>query len=61
MNQATVRLSQQLQRVARELDQSIERAAGERIAFTLLVFTEGRASYEPRSRKSNMAREGEGE
>ena len=31
--------------LARALPKDIERAAGERVGFTLLVFTEGRASY----------------
>lgn len=42
---ATIKLSQSLQEIAALLDKRIEAAAGERIAFTLIVFTDGRASY----------------
>ena len=45
MRPATIRLSEGLQDIAKRLDKDIERAAGERVGFTLLVFTEGRASY----------------
>jgi len=45
MKPATIRLSEKLQDIARGLDEMIEAVAGERIGFTLLVFTEGRASY----------------
>ncbi len=45
MNNATLKLSHELQAIAKRLDTDIERVAGERIGFTLLVFTEGRASY----------------
>lgn len=45
MRTATIRLSEGLQDIAKRLDKDIECAAGERVGFTLLVFTEGRASY----------------
>ena len=45
MNASTLALSRSLQDIARDLDKAIEKAAGERVAFTLMVFTEGRASY----------------
>ncbi len=45
MKASTLALSRSLQDIARDLDKSIEKAAGERVAFTLMVFTEGRASY----------------
>lgn len=45
MKASTLALSRSLQDIARDLDKAIENAAGERVAFTLMVFTEGRASY----------------
>ena len=45
MKASTLALSRSLQDIARDLDKAIEKAAGERVAFTLIVFTEGRASY----------------
>lgn len=52
MKASTIKLSQELQTIGRALDAQIERAAGERFGFTLIVFTEGRASY-----LSNVSRE----
>lgn len=57
MKPSTIRLSQHLQAIARGLDQSIEAAAGERIGFTLLVFTEGRASYISTVERADSVRE----
>lgn len=45
MNASTIKVSQALNDVAHGLDVLLEDIAGERVAFTLLVFTEGRASY----------------
>lgn len=45
MNGASIKVSQALQDIAHGLDDALECVAGERVAFTLLVFTEGRASY----------------
>lgn len=45
MKASTLALSRSLKDIARDLDKAIEKAAGERVAFTLMVFTEGRASY----------------
>lgn len=45
MNQSTIQLSQTLPKIAQELDKQIEQAAGERMAFTLVVFSPDRASY----------------
>jgi hypothetical protein len=45
MNEATLKLSRDMQSIAGALDQVIADVAGERIGFTLIVFTEGRASY----------------
>lgn len=54
---AAVRLSQRLERIAADLDRAIEDAAGERVAFTLLVFTEGRASYVSSCSREDSQRE----
>lgn len=45
MDKATIAVSESLQALAEGIDLAIEQIAGERIAFTLLVYTEGRASY----------------
>lgn len=52
MNPASIKLSKGLRQIAKDLDEQIEKTAGERIGFSLIVFTEGRASY-----MSNCARE----
>lgn len=57
MNAATIALSQNLQSVAKAVDEFIEVAAGERIGFTLIVFTEGRASYISTVDRSDSVRE----
>lgn len=57
MKQSTIALSQGLQQIARDLDKAIETAAGERVAFTLLVFTEGRASYISTAAREDSVRE----
>lgn len=53
----TLNLSRNLQDIARNLDAAIELAAGERVAFTLIVFTEGRASYISSAAREESARE----
>jgi len=45
MKQLTLKLSRKLKSIAKGLDKKIEKVAGERIAFTLIVYTDGRASY----------------
>jgi hypothetical protein len=57
MKDSTIRLSQGLQGLATVIDQSIEQIAGERVAFTLLVFTEGRASYVSTANREESVRE----
>ena len=57
MNAGTIRLSQQLQAIAKRLDQDITQATGARVAFTLLVFTEGRASYISTADRAESVRE----
>ena len=57
MNEGTLRLSKALPDIAAELDQRIEDLAGERRAFTLLVFTEGRASYISSCERQESVRE----
>lgn len=57
MKPGTIALSEALHGIAHALDQSIERAAGEPVAFTLLVFTEGRASYVSTASREESVRE----
>lgn len=57
MKDSTLALSRNLQGIARDLDKAIEDAAGERVAFTLLVFTEGRASYISTAAREDSVRE----
>lgn len=42
---AATAVSQQLQSIAADLDKRIQSVAGERVAFMLLIWTEGRANY----------------
>lgn len=57
MKPGTIALSERLQDIARQLDRMIETAAGERVAFTLIVFTEGRASYVSSASRAESIRE----
>lgn len=57
MKQSTIRLSQHLQGIAQALDETIESVAGERVGFTLLVFTDGRASYISTVKREESVRE----
>ena len=45
MVNSTTKLSQHMQTIAAALDESIAIAAGEKIGFTLIVYTPERASY----------------
>lgn len=42
---AVVRVSEQLKDIAQRLDADLTQAAGERVAFALVVYTGNRASY----------------
>lgn len=53
----TIQLSKDLQEIAHKLDSLIEKSAGERVAFTLLVYTEGRASYISSATREESVRE----
>jgi len=44
-NNATINLSKELNNIAKKLDSMIENASGERVGFTLIVYTPERASY----------------
>ncbi len=57
MNAGAIRLSKRLQAIARALDEAIKDAAGERVAFTLLVYTPGRASYISTANRDESVRE----
>lgn len=41
----SVKISQSLQALGQGLDEVIEGIAGKRVAFTLIIFTDGRANY----------------
>lgn len=41
----TLKLSKELRNIAARLDKIIEKTAGERIAFTLFIWTDERCSY----------------
>ena len=45
MSNPTIALSQNMEKIAKDLDTAIEEAAGQRVAFALFVFTPNRASY----------------
>ena len=57
MKASTLALSRGLKQIAEDLDKAIEAAAGERVAFTLVVFTEGRASYVSSASRADSIRE----
>lgn len=42
---AMLGVSRQLQEIARKIDDMVAEAAGERVAFSLFVWTQGRCSY----------------
>lgn len=41
----TIQLSKDIKEIAQKLDKLIAQSAGERVGFTLIVYTDGRASY----------------
>lgn len=45
MNKVTVRVSKKLKGIAKRIDTLIKNACGERIGFTLIIYTPERASY----------------
>lgn len=45
MKESTLKVSRDLQGIADNLDKAITASAGERMGWSLVVFTEGRASY----------------
>jgi len=44
-SQVTINLSKQLKKIARNLEKKITQASGERLAFTLVIYSPGRAQY----------------
>lgn len=54
---AALRLSEGLGDIARELDARLERAAGTRVAFTLIVWTDGAANYISSASREDVLRE----
>lgn len=57
MKPSTIRVSQSLQDVAKGLSQVLEKIAGEPVAFSLIVFTEVRASYVSNAPREDCVRE----
>jgi len=45
MSNVTIRVSKKIKAIAKRLDTLIKNAAGERVGFTLIVYTPERASY----------------
>ncbi len=45
MAESTINLSKNLNKIAKKLDKNINHHAGKRLGFTLIIYTEGRASY----------------
>lgn len=45
MNLITMRLSKSLQTIAKNLSRKIEKAAGAKVGYTLIIYTPERASY----------------
>ncbi len=45
MESASIKISRKIQGFAKSLDKKIEKAAGVRVAFTLIIYTDNRASY----------------
>ena len=54
---SAIKLSKDLRGIAKKLDAMIEQSAGERVAFTLMVFTDGRASYISTASREDSVRE----
>ena len=52
-----IAVSRDLGRIARDLDRAIEKVAGQRVAFTLLIFTAGRANYISTAARPDSVRE----
>lgn len=54
---SAIQLSKDLQQIAAQLDNLITASAGKRVAFTLLVFTDDRASYISTASREDSVRE----
>ena len=52
-----LQLSRDLKGIAKRLDKMIEQSAGQRVAFTLMVYTDGRASYLSTASREDSIRE----
>ncbi len=57
MSEQAIKLSRQLREIAENLDQQIHEAAGKRVPFTLIVFTEDRTSYVSTCDRADSVRE----
>lgn len=45
MSDASVKVSKELQAIAKRLDKELDKAAGQRVSFSLFVWTDGVANY----------------
>ena len=45
MSEASVKVSEELQELAKKLDRKLEEIAGQRVGFSLFVWTDGMANY----------------
>ena len=45
MSNVTIKISKKIKAIAKRLDTLIKNAAGERVGFTLIIYTPERASY----------------
>ena len=45
MKSTTIKLSEGLRDLCQRVDEDIEKTAGERVGFSLVIYTAGRASY----------------
>jgi uncharacterized protein involved in exopolysaccharide biosynthesis len=49
-----VRVANRLQKIGRMIDRELEKAAGERVTFTLMVHAAGRTQYVSNGQRENM-------
>lgn len=55
-NKPDIKIAQSLQAVAKDLDLALRVVAGERVNFSLLVWTEGRTQYVSNCERESVAR-----
>ena len=57
MKESTIKVSKEMQTVATVVSRILEEIAGEPMGFTLVVFTEGRASYVSNCKRGEVIQE----